>query len=344
MKFKKTFALLLCATLLCPPAFAEDLAEDALAEEVRAEIVKIEEETPGTLPAKVYARVTTEKGALNMRKSARSNAPRVTAIPNHSTVLVLEQNGDWSSVAYNQKTGFVQTAFLTVLESLPLTALEMGDKGQNVYDIKDRLYKLKYITSTKAITTVFDNALIEALNVFCIVNGLEPTDALTPELQAFILWGDAKKNDGSANGVTIDALSGLTVKLTYKRHSFDLIEESTKIKNYYTYSADIKGGTPPYTSVVTVKKGNEKTTIYAPNFSFICDNDGGEISAFQLIITVTDADGNTVTASTWPPYTRSAEPPYEYEYIPDPMDSPTPTPTPDPTQAPEPTATVQTNG
>lgn len=63
------------------------------------------------------ARVTTESGSLNLRKSASKSAQILTTIPRNSVVTVIERGDSWSQVKYNGKTGFVMNEFLTFGES-----------------------------------------------------------------------------------------------------------------------------------------------------------------------------------------------------------------------------------
>jgi len=63
------------------------------------------------------ARVTTEKGSLNMRKSASKNATIIKTIPRNTVITVLERGATWSKVTYGGKTGYVMNEFLTFGES-----------------------------------------------------------------------------------------------------------------------------------------------------------------------------------------------------------------------------------
>ncbi|MBR5230848.1 MAG: SpoIID/LytB domain-containing protein [Clostridia bacterium] len=63
------------------------------------------------------ARVTTEQGSLNMRKSASKNAAIIKTIPRNTVITVLERGKTWSKVTYGGKTGYVMNEFLTFGES-----------------------------------------------------------------------------------------------------------------------------------------------------------------------------------------------------------------------------------
>ncbi|MBO4378981.1 MAG: SH3 domain-containing protein [Clostridia bacterium] len=59
------------------------------------------------------ARVTTERGSLNLRERAASGAKILTTIPQYATVTVLTRGNTWSHVTYGSHTGYVMSSFLT---------------------------------------------------------------------------------------------------------------------------------------------------------------------------------------------------------------------------------------
>jgi len=61
----------------------------------------------------LLARVTTESGSLNLRKSASKNASIMTTIPRNTVIPVLNRGLTWSQVTYNGKTGYVMNEYLT---------------------------------------------------------------------------------------------------------------------------------------------------------------------------------------------------------------------------------------
>jgi len=63
------------------------------------------------------ARVTTESGSLNMRKSDSKSAAIITTIPRNTVITVLSRGENWSQVRYKGKTGYVMNDFLTFGES-----------------------------------------------------------------------------------------------------------------------------------------------------------------------------------------------------------------------------------
>ena len=52
--------------------------------------------------------VTPDKGKLNLRQNpSTTNSKRLTQIPYHTVIEILEVDGDWAKAVYNGKTGFV---------------------------------------------------------------------------------------------------------------------------------------------------------------------------------------------------------------------------------------------
>ena len=68
------------------------------------------ENVSGTI---MTARVTTERGSLNLRERAASGAKILTTIPQYATVTVLTRGNTWSHVTYGSHTGYVMSSFLT---------------------------------------------------------------------------------------------------------------------------------------------------------------------------------------------------------------------------------------
>lgn len=84
------------------------------------------------------ARVTTESGSLNLRKSASKSAKILATIPRNTVIDVLERGKTWSQVKYNGKTGFVMNEFLTFGESeeLPDTSKPSAPETDNTTTYK----------------------------------------------------------------------------------------------------------------------------------------------------------------------------------------------------------------
>ena len=66
-----------------------------------------------------WARVTTEKGSLNLRAKGSSGAKILDTIPRHEIIPVLEKGSVWSKVEYDGTTGYVKNSFLTFLSKHP---------------------------------------------------------------------------------------------------------------------------------------------------------------------------------------------------------------------------------
>lgn len=64
----------------------------------------------------LYARVTTQKGSLNLRARASSSAQVMRTIPQYAVVSVLSRGYTWSQVSYEGTTGYVMSSFLTFFE------------------------------------------------------------------------------------------------------------------------------------------------------------------------------------------------------------------------------------
>ena len=70
---------------------------------------------PGTEMQVLKARVTTEKGSLNLRSSNSATAAVLTTIPQNTVIDVTQHLGDWCAVGYLGYNGYVMTRFLTFL-------------------------------------------------------------------------------------------------------------------------------------------------------------------------------------------------------------------------------------
>ena len=60
------------------------------------------------------ARVTTEKGSLNLRKEPKSNAKVLCTVPQNDQVVVIDGGETWSRVVYEGIQGYAMTKFLTI--------------------------------------------------------------------------------------------------------------------------------------------------------------------------------------------------------------------------------------
>lgn len=92
------------------------------------------------------ARVTTESGSLNLRKSASKTAKILTTIPRNTVITVIERGKTWSEVKYNGKTGFVMNEFLTFGDSEELP--DSGSSTKPGTDSTTKYSKAKVTTAS----------------------------------------------------------------------------------------------------------------------------------------------------------------------------------------------------
>lgn len=125
-----------------------------------------------------FATVKTESGGtLNLRKTASSGAGKVTEIPNGERIVVRGMEGEWCSVYYGDKEGYVMAKYLVIdagkgnyvdesarFDTSILTrTLKDGYKGDDVDMVQDRLVELKYLSSASG---KYDSATIQAVKDF----------------------------------------------------------------------------------------------------------------------------------------------------------------------------------
>lgn len=66
---------------------------------------------------KILAKVTTQKGGLNLRAEGSGQAKVILTIPRNTVIEVNQVNGDWCRTVYNGELGFVMTSFLTFIST-----------------------------------------------------------------------------------------------------------------------------------------------------------------------------------------------------------------------------------
>ncbi len=64
-----------------------------------------------------YAKVTTKSGSLNLRQQPKAGSAIYKTIPQFAIITVHSMNSSWSHVTYDSTTGYVMTAFLTVVDA-----------------------------------------------------------------------------------------------------------------------------------------------------------------------------------------------------------------------------------
>ena len=190
---------------------------------------------PSYIGASGTAVVTVSSGGLNLRSYASTSAKALTAIPDGTTINVLERGAVWSQVAYNGFTGYVVNDYLTFIGSSWATAtptpaataapassagydttiltrtLRSGYTGTDVTYVQQRLQALRYLSS---VSGTYDSATMEAVRLFQSVHGLT--------------------QDGIAGPKTFTALFSSSAQ-TY---SDSLASYSTMHINYGTSEAD----------------------------------------------------------------------------------------------------------
>lgn len=72
-------------------------------------------QNPGSNNSVVYARVDTVSGSLNLREFPDSDATVLRNIPQYTIIQIQERGSVWCKTAYDGKTGYVMTSFLTFL-------------------------------------------------------------------------------------------------------------------------------------------------------------------------------------------------------------------------------------
>ncbi len=74
-----------------------------------------------------YARVTTQKGSLNLRENANDGARVLTTIPQYATIPINVYGATWCRTSYNGYTGYVMTRYLTLTAQTQTTTPSQGD-------------------------------------------------------------------------------------------------------------------------------------------------------------------------------------------------------------------------
>ena len=106
-----------------------------------------------------YAQVTTVSGSLNLRQQPKSGSSIYCTIPQYAIITVHTMESDWSTVTYNGITGYVMTAFLTVIDadsadpSNEDETEEEGTDDQNTEDSGDNTNGEDGGTPTAIVTT-----------------------------------------------------------------------------------------------------------------------------------------------------------------------------------------------
>ena len=141
-----------------------------------------------------YAQVTTQRGPLNMRETASTKAKKIDEIPKDTIITIISRDDTWCACLYDGQDGYVMTKFLTFMDIDAFNTLSVGDSGQDVLKIKERLQELYFYDAETPLDDRFDDAMVTAINAFQMAQGMEETGTAPPELQALLFWGPAKNN------------------------------------------------------------------------------------------------------------------------------------------------------
>ena len=243
-----------------------------------------------------FAKVNTGKGTLNMRKQGKDGAKVVAKLPNGSFVQVLSPGEKWSKVAFGAKTGYVMNSFLAALDELPYQTLRPGDKGPAVKELKSKLKDYGYLTR-KQVNERYDEDTEKAVRKLELLNGLMETGIAEPELQAFLFWGKVEKSKSGSGASNTDKDSGLTASIFAWTSGYVPEEGTGRVEVIVHYATQASGGREPYTTVVkrtyNYEDGPGAGDTVKDRFKVMWSRG---LSAVYLIVTVTDADDNRVSA------------------------------------------------
>ncbi len=135
-------------------------------------------------------------GLLNMRKDASKTSEIVSRIRSGSYVQVLSTDEEWTRIIFDGKEGYVVTDYLVFAQPQPVIAednqagstvgylpLKLGDRGEDVLNLKKRLYELGYFRTTK-LNERYMESTVEAVSEFekrnsLPVDGIADVDMLT---------------------------------------------------------------------------------------------------------------------------------------------------------------------
>ena len=142
-------------------------------------------------PDGIAAKVTTEKGALKLRKAAGPKEKVIGEIPNGTCILVCHEGDDWCEVSWNGQTGYCKTEFLVLYREADLSLLDYrvlrdGDKGDDVISLKKRLQELGYIRSGATLTNRYTQETAQRVILFQQQTGMTADGVAWQELQAYL--------------------------------------------------------------------------------------------------------------------------------------------------------------
>jgi len=141
-----------------------------------------------------YAKVVTQKGPLNMRKTASTKADLIDKIPKDTILEVTPVDDTWCKCTYNGRDGYIMTKFLSFMDLSQFRTLSLGDTGQDVLTLKEKLQELFFIDADVELDDSYDSDTESAVKLFQAAHSVEETGIVSPEIQAFLTWGSPKNN------------------------------------------------------------------------------------------------------------------------------------------------------
>lgn len=224
------------------------------------------------------ARVTTESGSLNLRKSASKSAKILTTIPRNTVITVIERGGTWSQVKYNGKTGFVMNEFLTFGESEEKPEEDDNTPVTPPADTKPAYTKAKVTTASGSLnlrkkassgaailTTIPRHTVIDVLDIDGTWTKVEYKGKTGYVMSAFLTYMEGDVQDTPAAPTTPPAGSDKTLyaRVTTESGSLNLRKKASS-------SAGIMTTIPRHEVIEVVeKKGTWTKVIYNDKTGYV---------------------------------------------------------------------------
>ena len=257
--------------------------------------------TAATFPFSTY---TTD--SVNLRKSASTNAQRITTVPKGAEIVVLSITGDFLKVTYNGSTGYLVSEYAYVPpqyapgKALAADAdaqrnypyLQSGSSGKDVTVLQDALHELGFYDHTASGT--YDADTISAMKAFQKANNIRQDGMASPEVQKLIFEGKPVNEKGRK--VTVNTLPNHTVKELHSGQKGEqVVDLQQRLQKLGMYTGEITGN---YGTATTnaVKKFQEAHKLAQ-------DGVAGE-KTLRLLYLLTDSDSSAVTSTPVPAVTE----------------------------------------
>ena len=134
-------------------------------------------------------------GLLNMRKAASKTSNIISRIRSGSLVQVLSADKDWTNISFDGIEGYVVSDYLVITQSgvtAEYSPLKSGDRGDEVLNLKKRLYELGYLRTSK-LNDRYIQSTVDAVREFERQNGLTIDGAADSEMLKLLYSNEAKK-------------------------------------------------------------------------------------------------------------------------------------------------------